>query len=139
MNKPRIVIDTNVMVSALMFSRSTSMSAVSIAQSKGIILTSIEVLSELNDVLNRKKFERYITKDIREDFLTSLALESEIVTLTEKISACRDPKDNKFLELAVSGNANFLISGDQDLLILNPFWSTEILTVKDFLQKTQRF
>lgn len=135
MAKPRIVFDTNVIISALIFSSSTSMTAFTYAKSQGVILVSIDVLSELNDVLNRKKFDRYITQDIREDFLTSLALEAEIINITETITDCRDPKDNKFLELAISGNADFLVTGDQDLLVLHPFRDIKITTVTDFLSK----
>ncbi|BAW95786.1 PIN domain protein [[Synechococcus] sp. NIES-970] len=133
MNKLRIALDTNILVSALVFGSSNCREVVTFAKQQGTILTSIAVLTELNQVLSRKKFDRYLTQSIREDFLTSLAFESEIVSVMEKISACRDPKDNKFLELAVNGNADFLVTGDQDLLILNPFQDVEILTAQDFL------
>ena len=134
MNKCRIAIDTNVLVSALVFSSSNCMEAVTFAQQQGIILTSLDVLSELSNVLNREKFDRYLTREIRDDFLTSLALASEIIPIIEKVSVCRDPKDDKFLELIVNGKAEFLITGDQDLLALHPFRDTAILTVQDFLQ-----
>ena len=103
MNNFRIVIDTNVVISALIFSSYSSMKAFTLAKSQGTILISNDVLSELTNVLSRSKFDRYITSEIREDFLTGLMLEAEIVPITEKITACRDPKDNKFLELAISG------------------------------------
>ncbi|ANV86731.1 putative toxin-antitoxin system toxin component, PIN family [Picosynechococcus sp. PCC 7117] len=134
MNKCRIIIDTNVLVSALVFSSSNCMEVVTFAQKQGIILTSLDVLSELSEVLNRQKFDRYLTREIRDDFLTSLALASEIVPIIEKVSVCRDPKDDKFLELIVNGKADFLITGAQDLLALHPFRDASILTVQDFLQ-----
>jgi uncharacterized protein len=55
--------------------------------------------------------------------------------VTEEIDECRDPKDNKYLELVVSGNAECIITGDQDLLVLNPFRRIDILTVQEFLGK----
>ncbi|ACA98823.1 MULTISPECIES: putative toxin-antitoxin system toxin component, PIN family [Cyanophyceae] len=134
MNKCRIIIDTNVLVSALVFSSYNFHTVVTFAQKQGIILTSLDVLSELSEVLNRQKFDRYLTREIRDDFLTSLALASEIVPIIEKVSVCRDPKDDKFLELIVNGKADFLITGDQDLLALHPFRDASILTVQDFLQ-----
>ncbi len=133
MNNFRIVIDTNVVVSALIFASSSSMKAFTLAKLRGTILVSNDVLSELTNVLSRSKFDRYITSEIREDFLASLMLEAEIVPITEKITACRDPKDNKFLELAISGYADYLITGDQDLLVLHPFRNLQIITVSNFL------
>ena len=133
MNNFRIVIDTNVVISALIFGSSSSMKAFTLAKLRGTILISNDVLSELINVLSRSKFDRYITSEIREDFLASLILEAEIVRITEKITACRDPKDNKFLELAISGYADYLLTGDQDLLVLHPFRNLQIITVSTFL------
>jgi uncharacterized protein len=133
MNNFRIVIDTNVVISALIFESSSSIKAFTLAKLRGTILISNDVLSELTNVLSRSKFDRYITSEIREDFLASLMLEAEIVPITEKITACRDPKDNKFLELAISGYADYLITGDQDLLVLHPFRNLQIITVSNFL------
>ena len=133
MNNFRIVIDTNVIISALIFESSSSMNAFTLAKSRGTILISNDVLSEMINVLSRSKFDRYITSEIREDFLASLMLEAEIVPITEKITACRDPKENKFLELAISGYADYLLTGDQDLLVLHPFRNLQIITVSNFL------
>ncbi len=60
---------------------------------------------------------------------------SELVEIKELITICRDPKDDKFLELAISGKADFIITGDQDLLILNPFRDIEIITANEFLTR----
>ncbi|AFZ49220.1 putative toxin-antitoxin system toxin component, PIN family [Dactylococcopsis salina] len=134
MSNSRIVIDTNVIVSALIFSNSTTMRAFSLAQTRGIILMSFDLISELIDVLNRKKFDRYVSRETRETFLASLSTETELIETTEAISICRDPKDNKFLELAVSGNASYIVTGDKDLLELHPFQDVLILTPADFIR-----
>jgi len=94
---------------------------------------SEEVIREINDVLNREKFDRYITWKERQLFLQLLIRETTLVQITEKIQECRDPKDNKLLELAVSGTVSHLITGDPDLLILDPFRGIRILTPKQFL------
>lgn len=91
-------------------------------------------LHELQDVLTRPKFDRYVSSKTRCLFLTSLLHHSSCVAVTEIITACRDPKDNKFLELALSGNADALITSDQDLLVLHPFRSLPILTPRKFLE-----
>jgi len=102
MKTNRIVIDTNVIVGALIFSKSTTMQALREAKQKGLILISVEILSELIDVLSRQKFDRYLSREIRQDFL---ARETELITINETIDICRDPRDNKFLELAISGSS----------------------------------
>ncbi|NET40490.1 MAG: putative toxin-antitoxin system toxin component, PIN family [Okeania sp. SIO2B3] len=127
------VIDTNIIVSALIFSKSTTMQAFREAKENGLILISAEILSELIDVLSRQKFDRYLSREIREYFLANLTKETELIAITETIDICRDPKDNKFLELAVSGNATHIITGDKDLLELHPFRDILIVTPSQFL------
>ncbi len=89
---------------------------------------------ELEKILKRPKFKKYVSLESRNQFITKFELESEQITITEKITICRDPKDNKFLELAINGNANCIITGDQDLLVLNPFRGIQIITVNEFLK-----
>jgi predicted nucleic acid-binding protein len=84
-------------------------------------------------ILNRAVLDRYLSREIREDFLASLATETELITINETIDICRDPKDNKFLELAISGNATHIITGDKDLLELHPFQDILIVTPSQFL------
>jgi len=80
----------------------------------------------------RDKFDRYIGQQARIELLRQIATRAEWFNSSEKIHDCRDPKDNKFLELAVACHANFLITGDEDLLTLNPFRKTRILTLYEF-------
>jgi putative PIN family toxin of toxin-antitoxin system len=72
------------------------------------------------------------TSELR--FLVSFLKTAEMVEITETIELSRDPKDNKLLELATCGNAQFLITGDQDLLVLSPFRGVEIITPRAFLE-----
>ncbi|HEY9703762.1 MAG TPA: putative toxin-antitoxin system toxin component, PIN family [Allocoleopsis sp.] len=92
-------------------------------------------MQELEKTLARKKFDRYLNFENRRKVLTKILLNNELTEVTEKISICRDEKDNKFLELAVSGSANMIISGDQDLLVLNPFRQIEIITPEIFINR----
>ncbi len=100
---------------------------------RGKILVSMAALEELSEVLQRRKFERYLAVEEREEFLRSLIAEARLVDSDLAIDVCRDPKDNKFLELAVSGSAHCLITGDHDLLVLNPFRDVPIVTPHHFL------
>lgn len=91
------------------------------------------VLLELEEVFSRPKFEKYVTVTERKLFLAAFVQTVQFVEIKETIEACRDPKDNKYLELAVSGEATCLVSGDADLLVLNPFRGIDVLTAQEFL------
>ena len=133
-NKPRFVLDTNLVVSAVLIKQSISRRAFDKAGKDGQILLSLPVIAELNEVLKREKFNKYLTERERLSFLNVLVHEAELIQISETISVCRDPKDDKFLELAVNGQADAIISGDQDLLVLNPFREISIVDPHQFLQ-----
>ncbi len=130
----RYVFDTNVIVSALLFSTSVPGRAFTRSLDEGIVLISQSLLEELNDVLSRDKFDHYITRQERERFLESLIRESEMVEITELVQACRDPKDDRILELALSGSASWVVTGDRDLLVLHPFHNIPIVTPASFVK-----
>ncbi len=130
----RIVIDTNVIISAILFQNSQPAKAIKFAKQLGEILFSETTFREIENTLSRPKFDRYLSLDSRRQVLSQLLLDSELIEITETITICRDPKDNKFLELAVNGNADYIITGDQDLLVLNPFRGIKIITVNEFLK-----
>jgi len=129
----RCVFDTNTLVSALLFERSTPGEAVRWALQNGEILISPSTLEELAEILQREKFDRYVTPSEREEFLEAFVEGATFIEPTEVIRACRDPKDDKFLELAVSGEADYVVTGDADLLDLNPFRDISIVTPAEFL------
>jgi putative PIN family toxin of toxin-antitoxin system len=124
----RFVFDTNVLVSALLFAESKPARAFFLALRRGILLTSFAALHELNDVLHRKKFDRYLSVEERDQFLANYTHTASIIEISESIQVCRDPKDDKFLEIAANGAATYLITGDSDLLVLHPFRGIPILT-----------
>jgi putative PIN family toxin of toxin-antitoxin system len=76
----------------------------------------------------------YVTSVEREEFLEALIERAILVEPIETVTVCRDPKDDKFLELALNGKASFIITGDEDLLELNPFNEVRILKPDEFLQ-----
>lgn len=134
----RSVFDTSVLVSALLFDESVPARAFYTALKDDVVLLSEAAFRELSEVLGRKKFERYVTPDDRERFLALLLRESELVAITEEVRACRDPKDDKFLEAAVNGGATCLVTGDQDLLVLDPFRTVAIITPARYLELRKR-
>ncbi len=130
----RCVCDTNVLVSTLLRPHSTPARAfIRALANNGKLLVSIQTLAEIDEVLSRSKFDRYASRASRKQFLQDLMPVVELVPPSVPIRACRDPKNDRFLELAVHGNADALITGDEDLLALHPFHGVPILTPQDFL------
>lgn len=129
----RIVFDTNVLISGTLRKDSPPAIAFKKASKEGSIWYSTDTLEELSRTLLHTKFDRYVSSEIRLEFLFAYKEIGEAIVVRHKIDICRDPKDNMYLELAVSGKANYIISGDKDLLSLHPFGDIPILTASDFL------
>jgi uncharacterized protein len=132
-SESRIILDTGVLVNALLLARSIPRQAVDLSFAQVIVLASADTIDELDEVLRRPKFNRYLREEERLLFLAAFIRDAEVVNVTENLAECRDPKDNKFLELAVSGKASCIVSGDRDLLVLNPFRGVAILTPQEFM------
>lgn len=137
MSETRTVIDTGVVVSAVLLPRSLPRQAFDAAAEQGKLLVSEATVAELDEVLRRPKFDKYVPEDKRLEFLAALVQAAEQVEVMEVITACRDAKDNKFLELAVSGRASHILSGDGDLLALHPFQGIAVVTPQAFLARLQ--
>lgn len=127
------VIDTNTLISSSLFKSSTPRKAERKANQTGIILASIPTYNEFFEVFLRPKFDKYISRETRLDILMDFKRLAFFTEISETITDCRDPKDNKFLELAIAANASCIITGDKDLLILHPFRGIPILNAVDFI------
>lgn len=116
-----VVIDTNVWISGLLSASGAPAQLTRQAVRNGRVVFSAETFAELRERLWRPKFDRYITLEQRKRFLLDLESIACWVDVPPTIAAqplCRDPADDKFLHLALAADANWLITGDQDLLIL---------------------
>lgn len=129
----RTVFDTNVLVSAVLILHSVPRRALDMALARGRLLVSAATVGELEEVLRRPKFDKYVREAERLEFLAALVRAAEVVDVTDEVTDCRDPKDNKFLGLAVSGKATHIVTGDADLLTLHPFRGISIVTPQAFL------
>ena len=110
--------------------------AIERAKNIGEIITSKQINTEYREKINKEKFNRYVPLERRKQVVESFIREASALNTTTVITECRDPDDNKFLELAVSSKASFIITGDQDLLSLHPFRRVAILTPEQFLKQT---
>ena len=132
--RPRtVVIDTNVIISAILFRYTTPWRALVLDFTDGRVLSSTATRNELREVLSRPKFDRIAPRHLRLQQAEALLDGMYLIQVADPVQACRDPRDDKFLELALYGRADALITGDADLLALNPFQNTQILTPAAFL------
>jgi putative PIN family toxin of toxin-antitoxin system len=129
----RVVPDTNFLVSALLFEDGWAGLAFKLIAESGTLLCSDDTLTELTEVFARPKFDPFCSRESRMGMLYDTIRVMTKVQVLEEIRACRDPKDDKFLSLAVAGNARVIISGDKDLLVLHPFRGVQILSPRDYI------
>lgn len=133
----KIVIDTNLLISAVLFPNSLPAKAVDEAMNYWEIIVSESTLNEFLEVISRKKFDKYFVDrpNGKQIFIENFMQSSVIVEPTETITDCKDPKDNQFLEIAISANARILVTGDhKDLITMNSYRGLEILTAREFLE-----
>jgi len=133
-----VIFDTNVLVSAALIRGSQPDAALRAMLARDIpMLFSESTFEELSEVLMREKFDRYVSRAARVAFLDQLNRSAIIIgdsALGVRIDICRDPADNRFLELALATASKFIITGDADLLVLDPFRKVRILTVGAFVE-----
>lgn len=134
MKAERVVLDTNVLISALLQPAGSPRAVVNkLKTANGVLLFSDETFDELASRLFRPKFDGYVSRNNRTVFLAQLEAVSEWVAITGAKLGCRDRDDDKVLETALTGNADCLVTGDRDLLEMSPFQDIPVLTPVDFL------
>lgn len=131
--KDRVIIDTNLWISFLLTNDTRKLDSI-ITDKKLILLFSRELIDEIIEVTQRKKFRKYFSLEDMENWLFKVRQVSEFIKVKSKITICRDPKDNFLLSLSFDGKATHLITGDKDLLVLKNFDSTIILNMADYLK-----
>ena len=127
----KVVIDTNIWISYLLGSLLQGMDEKILSKEIKVVVSD-EMLKEISEVSSRPKFKNIFTaKRIKELFslLDSYAI---VVSPSQKVNVCRDGKDNFLLEVALEGEADYLVTGDEDLLVLDLFRNTKIVKPKDF-------
>jgi putative PIN family toxin of toxin-antitoxin system len=97
-----------------------------------VVLFSEATMSELTEVLSRSKFDQHVSRELRELFLAQIGSAVEFVSIIQLVRECRDPKDDKFLEVALNGRADVIITGDADLLEMHPWREIAILSPAEY-------
>lgn len=129
----RIIIDTNLWISFLITKDLTKLDEIIFAR-QCVLVFSQELIEEFLEVARRPKFRRFFSNADLEEILETINEYADLVNVHSKIEVCRDSKDNFLLSLSLDGNADYLLTGDKDLLDLNKFGKTTILTISEFLK-----
>ena len=129
------MIDSNTVISAALNPDGVPRQALAIARARGVIALSEPVYREIVEVLARPKFTRVLTEDRRHETLELLAAAALWIEPKEPVNDCRDAKDNRYLELALAAHATVIISGDEDLLVLNPWRDVRVMRSARFLEE----
>ena len=133
MNRVKIVVDTNIFISAFLGSKKAKFLTKEILNDEYTLIMSAIQLAEVKEVFLRPKFRKYISTGEVDELINLLTLKVITPAIYDKITDCRDKKDNMILEEAVYGNARYIITGDEDLLVLNPYKWIRIVKLTDFL------
>jgi putative PIN family toxin of toxin-antitoxin system len=131
----RVVIDTNVMISRLLLAHSVPARAVDRALKDMEVVVSEATVGELADVLSRKKWDRYVSTEERQEFIRRVLQICTLVPVLSEIDDCPDMSDNHFLALALDAGAGAIVTGDREFLKMHPWREIEILTPAEFVEK----
>jgi uncharacterized protein len=134
---PRVILDTSTLVSAALRIGSVPHRALARALGSCHVCAGAETLAELEQVMNREKFDRYLDLESRRAFVALVRRNVQLFAADDNLLAvgpqCRNAKDQPFLALALAAEAKTLVSGDEDLLVLHPWNGIPILTPAEFL------
>ena len=131
----KCVVDTNVLISAAL-TKGAPFRIVEHLIKNNALIFSKETINDLSSRKTQLKFDKYVSAEDREAYVNNLILSADLVIIDNLIQGCRDRDDDKFLETAVKGDAQFIISGDQDLLTMHRFEGIDIVTVQEFAVHT---
>jgi putative PIN family toxin of toxin-antitoxin system len=135
-NTLKLIIDTNLWVSFLISNTHRKLDALLI-ENKVILLFSEALITEVEQTISKPRLKKYFSENALQEMLEVFEPYIELIEVRSIVSVCRDPDDNFLLALAKDGKANYLITGDQDLLVLKKFGKTRIVTITAFLKKIE--
>ena len=136
MRADRVVVDTNVLISAALRPHGAPRAVVeAIRTASGSLLFSDETIEELRTLIHRPKFDRYVSREDRAVYVAQLDAVAEWVSIVGAKLGCRDPDDDKLLETALMGNASCIVTGDEDLLSMSPLHDIPLMKPADFLHR----
>lgn len=137
MSSKKYAVDPNLWISVLMRGKVIKLDVL-IGRENIRLVFSPELLQEFYDSANRVKFRRWFTEEAIDELIELINSEGEEVLVTSEVDACRDPKDNYLLALVKDANADYLITGDKDLLVLGSFANARIINYRTFMEELDK-
>jgi putative PIN family toxin of toxin-antitoxin system len=129
----RVIIDTNLWISFLITNNLNILSELFLFERFQIIFSD-ELFNEFLDVARRPKFKKYFDEKSVQLLIENISEKLEFIEVASAITICRDLKDNFILALSIDGNADYIVTGDKDLLSLNGFKGKKIITINEFIK-----
>jgi len=129
----RVIIDTNLWISFLITNNLNILSELFLFERFQIIFSD-ELFNEFLDVARRPKFKKYFDEKSVQLLIENISEKLEFIEVASVITICRDLKDNFILALSIDGNADYIVTGDKDLLSLNGFKGKKIITINEFIK-----
>lgn len=133
MRSKKIILDTNLWISFLISRKFTQIDQL-IDSKKVTLIFSDELIGEFVEVVSRPKFEKYLSKNDIEKILNYFDQYGKLIKVKSTVKICRDEKDNFLLNLSIDSKADYLITGDNDLLILDKIERTRIMNFTEFIK-----
>jgi uncharacterized protein len=130
---PNVVVDANTIASAALKAESRPETALLFALIYDSLYLSEPVLDEIRDVLSRRKFRRYVGEQRIAEIIALMLADAHFVSPTAKVQACRDPADDKYLDLALAADAYAIVTGDRDLLSMSPWRGIRIMNATEYV------
>jgi uncharacterized protein len=133
MKAERVVLDTSILISAALSASGKPAAVLDHVLANATLILSAEIFHELTRKVLEPKFDKYLRGNDRADLLTKLAATAEWTEIDERVTVCRDPNDDMIIETALAGRADCIVTGDKDLLVLDPFRTIRIVSAATFL------
>ncbi len=133
----KIIIDTNLWISFIISNKLSLLDSL-IFSGKITLIFSLELIKEIEATIAKPKLKKYFLSDGLVEMLTMFEPFINLVEVKSVVSVCRDPKDNFLLELAKDSKADYILTGDKDLLAIAKFGKTKIMTVTSFLESRNK-
>ncbi|PZX49658.1 putative toxin-antitoxin system toxin component, PIN family [Algoriphagus chordae] len=130
----RIVIDTNLWISFIISNRLNQLESLLLSQEVRLLFSK-QLIDEIQKTIRKPKLSKYFGEDSLDQMLDAFDPFIELIDVSSRITICRDPNDDFLLELAKDGRADYLVTGDNDLLVVEKSGLTEILKISDFFEK----
>ena len=129
----RIIIDTNLWISFIISKKFNQIETLFL-KNEVVLIFNEELILEIKNTMSKPKLMKYFNENSLNEMLVAFEECIEIIASYTSIKICRDEKDNFLLNLSIDGNADYLITGDKDLLVLNQIEKTKIITITEFTE-----